>query len=299
MYSTLKSAIRWTNTSIPTMSDKDLCDNCGKKPKFIEHGFQHPYCGKTCARNGSTPKAPCCVVAGCLRTAKAAYGGCCCDEHFKEALRKGQVEACAQCHNMPQTIGQLCTPCERQRRAQPTLRELKRSDVIFSSLLTQFTHEWQGTQPPEIHKIIEIVPPRDAKSRFEGHRRKVDATKKLLDLRTYHADQCICDFGVDDTVLCSWQSCGICSIIKSSFTSFAFGVKHNDGRYGGGVYSYVDPARADKFATSSTSSPYRATIACDVAASTRNNSEQVVDDGRVFVADPAAILPAYVILYSF
>ena len=53
---------------------------------------------------------------------------------------------------------------------------------------------------------------------------------KLHPLRTYHASQCICDFGVNDLKLCSWQSCGICSILKSSFSEFEFGAKRNIGR---------------------------------------------------------------------
>lgn len=38
-------------------------------------------------------------------------------------------------------------------------------------------------------------------------------------------------------------------------------------RHGSGVYSYLDPALADGFATSCTSSPYRVMIACDVIVS--------------------------------
>ena len=55
---------------------------------------------------------------------------------------------------------------------------------------------------------------------------------------------------------------------------------------------------ADKFATSSTSSPYRVMIACDVAIAGRNDDKQAVDGASVFVADPAAILPVFVILYT-
>jgi hypothetical protein len=36
-------------------------------------------------------------------------------------------------------------------------------------------------------------------------------------------------------------------------------------RFGDGIYSYRNPALADLFATSCTSSPYRVMIACDVA----------------------------------
>lgn len=35
-------------------------------------------------------------------------------------------------------------------------------------------------------------------------------------------------------------------------------------RFGEGVYSYLEPSLADRWAVSTTSSPYRAMLACDV-----------------------------------
>lgn len=52
----------------------------------------------------------------------------------------------------------------------------------------------------------------------------------VLELRTFHSSQCICDLGVGDAVLCNFQACGICNIVKSSFRAFAFGVPQNIGR---------------------------------------------------------------------
>lgn len=83
-------------------------------------------------------------------------------------------------------------------------------------------------------------------------------------IRTFYGTQCICDLGVADSSLCSWKSCGICSTIKNSFTTLEFGATSNNGRYGKGIYSYFDPSMADRFATSSASSPYRAILACEV-----------------------------------
>ncbi|KAI0784003.1 hypothetical protein BC629DRAFT_538935 [Irpex lacteus] len=299
MTSLLKSAIQWANTNVHTNSQKNLCETCGTKPKFVENGFQHPYCSRTCARTGSSSKPPSCVISGCRQMPKPAYGGCCSDEHFKEALRSGLVQACVQCRNAPQTIGQLCMGCERRRRSQPRLQQLQAPSSFFNSIAAQFSHEWRDSQPPTgVAKIIEIVPSRETKARFDAYRRKSDPTGKLRNLRTYHAAQCICDFGVNDLALCSWQSCGICAIIRSSFTTFAFDVKHNTGRFGDGVYSYTNPALADKHATSSTSSPYRVMIACDVAPSARNDNKHARDGDLVFVGSSDAILPAYVILYT-
>ena len=95
-------------------------------------------------------------------------------------------------------------------------------------------------------------------------RTDLEALCKAGQVRTFHGAQCICDLGVGDTSLCKWNSCGICSIIKSSFTRFEFGMSSHSGRHGNGIYSYFDPSKADKFATSSVSSPYRAILLCEV-----------------------------------
>lgn len=65
------------------------------------------------------------------------------------------------------------------------------------------------------------------------------------------------------------------------------------------MYSYLNPATADRHATSSNSSPYRVMVACDVLIADQNDAEQVDDDERVYVANADAIIPSYVILYKF
>lgn len=100
----------------------------------------------------------------------------------------------------------------------------------------------------------------------------LEAFGKASQVRTFHGAQCICDLGVADPSLCSWKSCGICSIIKSSFTTFEFGMTNNIGRHGKGVYSYFDPSMADRFATSSVSSPYRAILLCEVNIPTKGSN---------------------------
>ena len=95
-------------------------------------------------------------------------------------------------------------------------------------------------------------------------RMNLEALGNANQIRTFYGTQCICDLGVADCSLCNWKSCGICSTVKSSFTAFEFGATSNSGRYGKGIYSYFDPSMADKFATSSASSPYRAMLACEV-----------------------------------
>ena len=95
-------------------------------------------------------------------------------------------------------------------------------------------------------------------------RKNLEVIGGTRQLHTFRGAQCICDLGITDSSLCEWKSCGICSIIKSSFAVLEFGATGNAGRYGNGIYSYFDPSMADRFATSSLSSPYRAILLCEV-----------------------------------
>jgi hypothetical protein len=95
-------------------------------------------------------------------------------------------------------------------------------------------------------------------------RMNLEALGNTDQIRTFYGAQCICDLGATSSSLCSWKSCGICLIVKSAFTTFEFGATSNSGRYGKGIYSYFDPSMADRFATSSITSPYRAMLVCEV-----------------------------------
>lgn len=103
-------------------------------------------------------------------------------------------------------------------------------------------------------------------------RMNLEALGGTRQMRTFRGAQCICDLGVTDASLCDWPSCGICSIIKSCFTTFEFGATSNPGRFGNGIYTYFDPSRADRFATSSLSTPYRAILLCEVNLPTKSSN---------------------------
>lgn len=88
-------------------------------------------------------------------------------------------------------------------------------------------------------------------------------------------------------------------IAKSNFKSLAFGTPWNQGRFGDGIYSYRNPALADRFATSCTSSPFRVMIACDVSVEPEQCSmDEVGEEESLFVASADAILPTYIIMYA-
>ncbi|KAH6913473.1 hypothetical protein BKA70DRAFT_1262984 [Coprinopsis sp. MPI-PUGE-AT-0042] len=299
MPSLVKTAFNWANlrggpSSPPQL---DLCDICGKKPKFVDNGFKHPYCSRSCARSGQGPNGPnpsACLLRGCRATGRPAFANFCSDLHAREGVRVGIVAGCSQCKVQPKSVGNFCIPCERQSRGAPRLRELKPDGATFKSVRAQFLSEWEsGGSPPSFEKVFEVVLPREHRVRYDQARL---ARPSLAEVRSFHCSQCICDLGFKDTALCNFKSCGICCIVKSAFKSFAFGVPTNKGRFGDGIYSYRNPALADLFATSCTSSPYRVMIACDVSVEAGQLSND--ENESLYVQSADSILPAFVIMYT-
>lgn len=89
----------------------------------------------------------------------------------------------------------------------------------------------------------------------------------------YHGALCLCDLGTKSAEYCSDKVCGICVISRSGFEEFAHEGKSNNGRWGEGVYTYRNPAKADaKWMATVTSSPYRVLIACQVVVEQRQLS---------------------------
>ncbi|KAF9648846.1 hypothetical protein BDM02DRAFT_3143647 [Thelephora ganbajun] len=263
---------------------QDLCETCGKRPKFVEKdGTVHPYCGRTCAK----AQQPTCKLPGCKESGRSAFSGFCSPRHARSAVQIGQSTPCHRCGKHPQVIGGLCLQCNNQGDSESRLRELKPRDPKLISSVASVVQGWKGVGVVEVHKVYEIFLPKDVYAAREVYR--WDTLGDTNQIRTFYGAQCICDLGVTNNSLCNWKSCGICSIIKSSFTAFEFGATSNSGRYGEGIYSYFDPSMADRFATSSVSSPYRAMLACDV---------NLEDEDRMFVSSARAIIPRFVILYT-
>ncbi|KIM40642.1 hypothetical protein M413DRAFT_19228 [Hebeloma cylindrosporum] len=316
MVSLVKNVVHWGRIKTPVqVPPVDLCEViclrldggdlliifgwkiCGKKPKFIENGHKHPYCSRSCARNGAGPSPAACQLRGCRATGKPAFANFCSEVHAREGVRQGQVEGCEYCEDQPRAVSTLCISCDRLVRAEPRLRELKPDGKVFKNLRAQFLSEWDSSRAsPSFEKAYEIILPSDARIRHEQYRAVNPAYEEV---RSFHSSQCICDLGTKDAALCSFKSCGICQIVKSCFKSFAFGVPFNSGRFGDGVYSYRNPALADNFATSCTSSPYRVMVACDVAVESEQTTvDESTEEESLFVPTADAILPVYIFMYS-
>jgi len=242
-------------------------------------------------------------MQGCNEAGRSAFGGYCSSRHSRDAVQHGQAAACSQCRNQPRAIGDLCLSCNNhQNVAETRLRELDTNEAEFRKLAAQFNREWSGPGSVAVERAYEVILPRDLAYARKSYRQKLEENGAMSAVQTYHSAQCICDLGINDSRLCTWGSCGICNILKSGFESFEFGTRFNSGRFGNGVYSSPNPAVADEFATSSTSSSYRVIIACEVCMPLKSTQsprgvESIQDERGVFVSKAFAMIPKYVIMY--
>lgn len=239
----------------------------------------------------------------------------------REAVQHGHALPCAECERHPQVIGDLCLDCNDSlgKLTEPRLRELnlqnpttdsrsfrtsatkmRATDRVFL-VLHNFCHLWNGEHLVTIRKVYGIAShtksPRfvrpigsvfvlfiSTQLIIQRHRSMLAAVENPRRIQTFYSTLCICDLGTNGTQYCTWRSCGICSITKSAFTTFEFGLKSKSGRsvestsnhlgstvlisvparFGPGVYSYLEPSLADRWAECSPSSPYRVMLACEI-----------------------------------
>ncbi|KAE9385464.1 hypothetical protein BT96DRAFT_840684, partial [Gymnopus androsaceus JB14] len=312
---------------------------CKKKPKFVERGHKHPYCSRTWMSSSSgpsptstaspatpapTPTSNTCLLAGCNFQAQSNCYGFCDLEHAREAVRLGQVEACEMCRDQPRFTGsglsrmrvggpsrKLCVGCDRAARGGAQLRELGNKDSNPQTVYRRM--DYRPRRAPTVDKVYQVLVPREELGRYAAYRKNLNTPQEI---RTYHASLVVCDLGTKGPFLCERTSCGVCTVVRSSFHSFAFEEQYNQGRFGPGIYTSTNPRLADRHATSCISSPYRVMVACDtlleadyqvsIANQLKTESDgfllcflfQVSSDEPVFVGIPDAINAAYVIMYS-
>ncbi|KAJ7687676.1 hypothetical protein B0H14DRAFT_3101370 [Mycena olivaceomarginata] len=291
----MPSLLHWgSRQKAQTPTQNDMCEvnlpiiciqQCGQKPKFIEPGgSRHPYCSRSCAKHaqGASPSA--CALRGCRATGQASLcqlllrqpmGG----ELTGRAL--GQWKDAIPCHDHPRaSASDLCIACDRKMLG-PRLKELSVGSASFHGWSVNSSGTRRTLRRPRIDKVYQVSVPRNIRDRHT----RTGNTAPILEIRVFHSAQCICDMGTKTPALCSFKSCGICCIVKSSFNEFAFGEKFNTGRV----------RLADVHATSATSTPYRVMIACDVAI---ESDFEVPDEESLFVPCADAIVPAFIIMYT-
>ncbi|KAK0469537.1 uncharacterized protein EV420DRAFT_1633960 [Desarmillaria tabescens] len=287
----------------PQTPTRPLCKRCQQRPVFVENGHMHEYCGRTCAEAQEGRKLNACLLVGCQQTGRAAHADFCSTEHAMEGVRKRQIASCKVCRAYPKvTADGFCNAC-KQQLSSPTItlesassrfKELSRISGEAREVSKHFIRYWDpsGAKSPTLRKIYKVRSTAEENESYKDFKKRVNKPKEV---RTFHSAQCICDLGEKSPEVCQYKSCGICSIIKSSFNAFEFGEPVNNGRFGEGIYSHKFAVYADRFATSCTSSQYRVTILSDAIV---DSSTEIPEDESLFVPTPDAIIPRYVLMYD-
>ncbi|KAG9044836.1 hypothetical protein FS837_007470 [Tulasnella sp. UAMH 9824] len=239
----------------------------------------------------------------------------------REAVQKGEVQACAYCEKYPASLPPKYKYCGKTCGAKDTWRSVWRDEAPPLTLITpdkyqyvalaeRFQDRWDDPvlAPPQIAAMYQIKVSKKYVDRFKE---AVNAAELLGGSRTratFYGGKCICDLGVPQfgsDQLCSWASCSICIVIRKCFDVLEFKLPHHTGDFGKSIYTNLNPARANRFTVRKSSHPIRAMILCSVIqleelvqGDRRKHSAFIDDTGRVFCANKDVILPRQLILYK-
>ncbi|KXN81448.1 Iron-sulfur clusters transporter ATM1, mitochondrial [Leucoagaricus sp. SymC.cos] len=177
-------------------------------------------------------------------------------------------------------------------RSGPRLRELNADSAAFRNLRAQFLSEWETKSDhlPGFENAYEVILTRDVRVRHDAYR---CVRFMFVAARRCPEGEHIIVEGITKLIIVA-------------------------SRFGPGFYSYQNPARADRFSTSCTTSPYRVMIACDTVVlpgQVQEDSTGVswqhlknkitlipsfiqVNEESIFTQLADGILPAYVIMYT-
>ncbi|KII89720.1 hypothetical protein PLICRDRAFT_697582 [Plicaturopsis crispa FD-325 SS-3] len=314
--STLTNWVAAKTEKLLTSSEKK--DKNLFKPKYVERGFQHPYCGRTCAKKVQpvtrAPPPRTCPIQGCNAAGLSEWSGFCSEFHGNEGVRLEMTDECSVCKWLPPAVKDRCVPCHRRgQQPRPRLRMLAHHSDIFQSMFKEIELCWNSHTFPSGFQIQQVTNLEDDIARYEAYQKRHLATPGLREKRTYFASVCHCPL-LENGKLCDYKMCGICTAVKSSFRSFIFDDSTQHGIYGDGIYTYLNPEIADKDACIPSTSTYKVMVACDtlVPASSdfpsRRRSrvflpngiqeESVIDEEVVFHKNADAIIPSFIIFYQ-
>ncbi|KIM38464.1 hypothetical protein M413DRAFT_51825, partial [Hebeloma cylindrosporum] len=113
----------------------------------------------------------------------------------------------------------------------PLILEVPKDHVTYEMVERSFTSSWKfGTQIPVIRRIFKIIEDEAALQSYDKYKKAVGN-----EVSTYCGTMRKCTLGAyGNTKLCSDDTCGICSILK---TLFKAGLGNSTGAFGPGVYS--------------------------------------------------------------
>jgi len=255
------------------------CDFCHSKPKFVEGGKTHPYCGKTCAGKAKAkagvqhPQGGGCAIPGCPKapfvdaTGKASPY---CGVTHKELAKN----ACLMCRKAPRNghhpwCGRTCGA---KAESQATLLlEVPNIHTTFKDVEAQFKASWRNpsSPPPEVKNIYKVVESSASRANYDKYRASVEARGNFVakgrsagnECRRWHGTVRECHVGEPGQgQLCGSATCRLCTIMKTSFILSAAGKNYATLRFGAGIYTSSTSATSNGYSRNTQASPVKALL---------------------------------------
>lgn len=312
-------------------SSGTLCESCRQRPKKVEAGQTHPFCGKSCAKAyyGRQGKRVC-KIRGCHSPVYPDPSGP--SLYCKKSHMLLGIEACLVCRkSRRQPQSHFCSQvCENDAVSKgPTLLKVPRDHTTFKSVADQFKVSWKhSTSAPTVRRVYKVVAQTSAISQYNSYKAAVEARGKHAaagrppgnENRRWHGTMRECNLGdKGQEQFCTSTSCSLCCILKTSYNLGLFGKKTGWGRFGRGIYTSATSSKSNDYVTNGSSSQLQAMLLNKVVV---GKGCKMTHDNTTLTAPPAgydsvlaevggnlnydelvvynndAIRPSYLVLYS-
>lgn len=254
-------------TTRPTSTPISLCEMCKQRPKRVDNGTTHPYCGKACARVAafaSLSQNLQCKIRSCTQARHTDANGSsryCSKSHV--ALGS---DVCLQCRSKKRqdNVAFCTTACKNDALANsPLLLKVPRDHSIFQSVVEQFNQSWRHPTPnglPTVRKVYSVLAPAATTARYQGYKVSVEARGQHAsptraagnENRRWHGTFRECRLGdKGHTQFCHSPACSLCCILKSSFDLSMYKKNTKWGRFGAGIYTSSTSSKANDYSRNS------------------------------------------------
>jgi len=279
------------------------CDYCHSRPKHVEAGKVHAYCGRTCAAKAKSDTCQFCHAKP--KAQGFQYCGKTCAGKAKASGGSGQAKsfdpstACLMCKKAPrQGQRHFCSKncADAAERQGPLLLDVPVGHVTHKSVEDQLHTSWKHTNrpSPKIKKIYKIVEPSSLRANYDAYKAAVEQRGNFKargmspgnERRRWHGARRGCNIGESgQTQLCSGQNCPVCSIIRTSFDLKYSGNNFGWLRFGLGIYTSATSSKADDYISpNGPRPPVRALLLNTVVV---GRGKTLTNDARTLTAPPA------------
>jgi len=299
-----------------------ICENCHVRPKFVDGNRVHDYCGRTCARQGTSNKPPSTTYLPSTSSKTLTSPASSLTVNLSNADKckfnwctepayvgpKGKGDYCSIAHkNLAEKICLFCLQAEKQsfshfcgrncaRQAEnnaPMIIEVPAGHVTFKSVAHQFQVSWRHASTcPTVRRVYKVVLKQAFMAQYDAYRTSVENRGQFVakgrsagnENRRWHGTNRECNLGDNgDTTFCNSQSCSLCSILRNSYDLNRFGQKTGWGRFGAGIYTSSTSSKSNDYSNNTTPSTMKAILLNKVVV---GRGHQMYQDSTSLTAPP-------------